>query len=1328
MSRFFLVLTLLAGFLAVPAAQPARADTAAQPLPLAQDWSNTGLITTNDIWSGVLGITGYLGDYSPTASPTGVDPQTVLTPTTTVDVIANQTSPNTFFSGGVAEFHIADPVVALQGSGTADAPSVNLFVNTTGWSSITVAYNLRDIDGSTDNAVQQVALQFRVGNTGDFTNVPAGYVADATTGPSLATLVTPVSAMLPAAADNQSLVEIRIITANAVGNDEWVGVDDIWVGPTETNLVAGKTGPVSADIGQPVTYTLTVANEGWTPASDVTITDTLPADVDFVTYTTGLPVSFQQPSAGTLVWNLGSLGVFSGTQTITLNGSVASGAVAGTRITNTVEIGMAAVEAVMDDNSAEWGLTVGAPDLALTKTGPATAQPGELITYTLNITNNGSLPATGLWVTDTLPLLAAFAGSSEGAPDATSGQQVGWSLAGTLNASDVITVTVEVTVSASAVTGNSLVNSALVTSLETDADSSDNASQFTTLIAGANPYVEKALGSVPRAGQVASYMVVYGNDGTAAATGVLITDTLPAGVTAADIAGDTSGLGATDGAGTRTWSVPSLGVGDRVTFTLAVTLPTGLAPQTVLTNSVTLAADSAPNDDPSDDQASAGGTAALPIHDIQGLGHVSPYSGTVVYNVAGIVTARRSSSFYLQDTLPDADPGTSEAILVYSSGHPAQVGDYVAVLTGTVTEYYADPDYEELSITELQANAANIRVLASGQPLPAPTVIGAGGRVPPAQVIEDDVTGNVETSGTFDAASDGIDFYESLEAMRVQVNDALAVAATNSFKEIAVVPDNGISATVLSPRDTLVLRPGDFNPERILLDDTLMATPNVSAGAVFSGAAIGVLDYTFGNSKLFVTSLPAATASPNTAETTTAATSDQLTVASYNVYNLDPSDPPARFAALGQHIATNLRAPDIVVLEEVQDNSGETDNGVVEADVTASTLIAAITGAGGPAYVYTDVAPTNNADGGAPGGNIRVGFLYNPARVSLAASAGGRGTATDAVSLAAGPHLSYNPGRIDPANPAWTNSRVSVAAEFVFNGQSVFVIGNHLKSKSEDAPLYGRFQPPNLRTEAQRLAQAQVVNGFVDSLLAAALPQQAYVVVAGDMNEFQFNPAVLALGGDALSNLTDSLPENDRYSYVFDGNAQTLDHILVTPGLSRTAQYDQVHVNSDLYYASSARPSDHDPVVARLTLQQYAPDLALTKTGPASAQRGEPITYTLVITNNGNLAATGLWITDTLPSLVTLTGSSEGAPDAASGQQVGWSVGGSLLPGQSVAITVTVVVSTSAVAGNALVNSAQVTSFEPDASSADNTSQATTTIWGDLPYALYRYWMPVVGR
>lgn len=242
-----------------------NADTTAQPIPFSQDWSNVGLITVNNDWSDVPGIVGYRGDDLTTA--TGVDPQTILADGsgTPLNVNANQTNPDTFITGGVTEFEITNPVVALQGSGTADAPHIVINVNTTGQSNIAVSYNVRDIDGSTDNAVQPVALQYRIGATGNFTNVSAAFIADATTGPSLATQITPVNVVLPAAANNQPLVQLRVMTTNAVGNDEWVGIDNINIsgGGTGTLSGSGAANPNQVNAGSLTLLTVTV-----TPATN----------------------------------------------------------------------------------------------------------------------------------------------------------------------------------------------------------------------------------------------------------------------------------------------------------------------------------------------------------------------------------------------------------------------------------------------------------------------------------------------------------------------------------------------------------------------------------------------------------------------------------------------------------------------------------------------------------------------------------------------------------------------------------------------------------------------------------------------------------------------------------------------------------------------------------------------------------------------------------------------------------------------------------------------------------------------------------------------------
>ena len=252
------------------------AEATPQALPFAQDWSNTGLIAANDDWSGVAGIDGFRGDGL--VSAPGADPQTVLGDdlTPVIDVTANQANPNTFTTGGVAEFAIANPVVALQGSGTADAPYLRLTVNTTGAVGVRVRYLVRDIDGSSDNAVQPVALHYRVGTSGSWTNVPAAYIADATSGPSLATVVTPVDVTLPPAVDNQPNVQLRIMTADAASSDEWVGIDDIVVEPDTSPrppaITAASGTPSPVEQGQTLVIAAQVAPGANPPSATLDVT------------------------------------------------------------------------------------------------------------------------------------------------------------------------------------------------------------------------------------------------------------------------------------------------------------------------------------------------------------------------------------------------------------------------------------------------------------------------------------------------------------------------------------------------------------------------------------------------------------------------------------------------------------------------------------------------------------------------------------------------------------------------------------------------------------------------------------------------------------------------------------------------------------------------------------------------------------------------------------------------------------------------------------------------------------------------------------------------
>lgn len=1401
------------------AASPLQAPTPASPsdavyqaLPFAQDWTNIGLITISDDWSGVPGILGYLGDYLPSTSPTGIDPQTIITDTTftALDVNANRTDPNTFTSGGVTEFELTDPVVALQGSGTADAPFLLIHIDTTGLSNIFVQYNLRDIDGSGDNAVQPVALHYRVGTSGNFTNVPAAFVADATTGPSLANLVTPVGVLLPAAVDNQPQVQLRVITSNAVGSDEWVGIDDIsiTVGPPPTNpdLGATKTGPAAAAPGEEIVYNLLATNNGSASAAGVVISDTLPAGFGYVSFSSSAPVTMTNATPPTLVWDAGDLAV-GASIAITLHVSAAGSGV----VTNTLTASTVTAGDPTGDNSSSWATTVGAPELVVDKQGPAYGVIGEPLTYTLIVNNQGSLDAANVTVTDTLPSGVTYVSDDSGVvPTNPAAGVYVWNL-GVVAANDSRTFHVTVATDAGLASGTNLVNQ-MVASTSTPGDNqAGNSDQTSTgmyplvsiydiqyvpdpVANGNSPYInqtvwtegivtaepgeidnnnpnrtmiiemasggpwsglqifksagippapegtlvrvlglikeyfnmtEMDMGVGPNAFQIVSsghptpapVVIPTGNfitpataeqwesvliefqnatvinpalgsgewsfdDGSGAtraddlgsrdgdmtyspaaghryqfirgvgwfsfsnyklqprynpdirldvdeptiwkdapvlvAPGALFTYTISVknelGYTLNDLViqdavpADVTFAYALDGGsesgGVVTWNVASLPYLSTVAVRYAVTATSSVT--TVINSTYSVSATNFVTPTFGAPLASVV-DSAMHVSAIQGARHRSLLEGRTVSDVAGIVTALRSDGFYLQEplVLEDSDPVASEGVFVRTTGAPAvAVGDWVKV-NGKVEEFR--PDTNNLTITRLTNPV--VVVISSGNPLPAAIIIGAGGRQPPTQIIEDDAS-NVETDGVFDPTNDGIDFFEALEGMLVKVEDATAVGPTTAFGEIAVVADGGANASLRTPRGGLVIQANDFNPERIILDDQITPNPPaVTPGDSFPGAIVGVLDYSFGNFKLLNTGpLPTPTSAGLVAETTTVTrTLEQITVATFNVENLDPTDPPAKFAALAAQIVNNLAAPDILALEEVQDNDGPANTSVVDASVTYGLLISAIQTAGGPTYDFRNINPVDDQDGGEPGGNIRVGFLFRTDRgVAFVDRPGATSTTPNGVVMgASGPELAFSPGRLDPTNNAFDESRKPLAGEFTFDGHRLFLIANHFNSKSGDDPLFGFTQPPVLYSEVQRIQQAQIVNDFVDAILA--LDPNANIVVLGDINDFQFSTPLAVLKGGVLTDLITNLPAAEQYSYIYDGNSQVLDHILISNHLvdasaAAEALFDVVHANAE--FPADQRATDHDPSLVRFTLETVPSNVTITKLEAVSASSG----------------------------------------------------------------------------------------------------------------------------
>ncbi|MCT4355028.1 endonuclease/exonuclease/phosphatase family protein [Streptomyces sp. Je 1-79] len=579
---------------------------------------------------------------------------------------------------------------------------------------------------------------------------------------------------------------------------------------------------------------------------------------------------------------------------------------------------------------------------------------------------------------------------------------------------------------------------------------------------------------------------------------------------------------------------------------------------------------------------SAETAAGVRIHDIQGTTRVSPLVGTQVTGVTGIVTGVRtygSRGFWIQDPQADADPATSEGLFVFTSSVPTvAVGDAVSI-DGTVGEYVPGGlTSGNQSVTQL--SKPTVTVVSSGNPVPAPVTISAWS-VPDAYAPEGDPAAAGSVNGlTLKPTRYALDYYESLEGTNVRVGTSRVVGATDPYAELWVT---------VKPWENRNWRGGTVygsytaqNTGRLQIQSlTPIAQqpfPTANVGDVLSGTTEGPLDFNqFGGYTLTARTLGTVVDRGLEREVTDRQHRNELAVATYNVENLDPSDPQEKFDALAAAVVKNLASPDILALEEIQDNNGAKNDGTVAADQTLKKFTDAIVAAGGPAYEWRSIDPENNKDGGEPGGNIRQAFLFNPERVAFTDRAGGdAATATDVVRGAGGrPELTLSPGRIDPANTAWESSRKPLAGEFTFRGRTVFVVANHFGSKGGDESLTSHHQPPVRSSEAKRLLQAQSVNAFVKDVLS--IRKDADVLVLGDINDFEFSGTTKALtDGGALYPAVKSLPRSERYSYVYQGNSQVLDQILTSPGIGRF-EYDSVHINAEF----ADQDSDHDPQVLR---------------------------------------------------------------------------------------------------------------------------------------------------
>ena len=597
------------------------------------------------------------------------------------------------------------------------------------------------------------------------------------------------------------------------------------------------------------------------------------------------------------------------------------------------------------------------------------------------------------------------------------------------------------------------------------------------------------------------------------------------------------------------------------------------------------------------------------IHQIQAASHTSPLLNQVV-TVRGIVTALAKNGFYLQDVQPDDDIATSDGIFVYTAQRPTvNRADEVSV-TGKVNEYVGGGrrrGANNLSVTQISPqNPDDIVVRSSSNTLPTPIVIGSDfvvknyrcRRFPSVQYCPRDIPqSNVRVAPnqrvasdnflTYDPNVNGIDFFESLEGMLVTVRQPVTVSTKSRVGEVWVVADAGADAN-LGPRGALLISEGNFNPERIQIDpdrsvfDTRL--PDLPIGTKF-GDITGVVTYNFGSYEVIPTGPVQVVEESKLKPMSTSlmpilSSGSALNVASMNALNLDPTDGDKKFQDLAGIIVKNLRSPDIVALQEVQDENGAEKSGTISAALTLQLLVTAIEMEPScslmrmcPSYEFIDNEFIGkDTSGGEPGGNIRVAYLYRTDRVRL--DKGSLNSIVDATDQ-----------QTNPRN-VFYRSRLPLAARFVHiqTGRTIEMINVHFSSKGGSAPLFGKLQPADQRQEDdtvngsvdERRAQANAVRDYLEK---KPNTERARVIMTGDFNEFEFVSPLKILESQ-LTLMTRKIEPGKRYTYIFEGNAQTLDHFLVGSDFATSAKVENIHVNCEFPNAAS----DHDPVLLRINV------------------------------------------------------------------------------------------------------------------------------------------------
>ena len=570
------------------------------------------------------------------------------------------------------------------------------------------------------------------------------------------------------------------------------------------------------------------------------------------------------------------------------------------------------------------------------------------------------------------------------------------------------------------------------------------------------------------------------------------------------------------------------------------------------------------------------------IGEVQGESHQSPLAGKKVIINNVVVTKTDKTGFYVQDKVSDNNPRTSDAVYV-ASKDKVESGDLLKV-QGTVKEGYM----EEYSVKQGQTFKKPAGSLTVTQIINATITKLGKAELPKALNISEkmpkDVVDNTPTK--YNPETEALDYWESLEGMLVEVTKP-KVTGPQYKGDIYVLPGD-YKGQKLNNIGGVNLRPGVQNTEvlPIIVGNKFVA----KAKDYFNNNISGVVTY---KNKTFKID-PIDPIDPNALQkllqdgglkrevSKIYPSEDKLTIASYNIENFSANNnghdetPEEKVDKIANSFIKEVHSPDIITLIEVQDNNGGVNDGTVDGVKSGEKLAQRIKSLGGPDYKYTEIAPVDGKDGGKPGANIRVAYLYNPKRVTLIGKE--KGGSEEAARFVNG-HLEKNPARIDPTSVHFEKVRKSLAAEFEFKGERIVVIANHLKSKLGDDAIYGSNQPSVENTKAKRIEEAKILNAFIKEGLRQN-PNLKFVLT-GDFNDFEFSDSVKTIVGNELVNLMAEHEQGDRYSYFYRGSNQSLDNILISKNIKDRVVFSPVHINAS-FMEEHGRASDHDPVVVQI--------------------------------------------------------------------------------------------------------------------------------------------------